>query len=386
MRLVRADVFATQHERHGVPRVRSHRRGRRVVAGHDQHVRTQRDQRGNRRIEVLNRLLLAREIAILAGGVRVLVVQEEEVVLVPMAAQRLDLRGEGVARAEDIHADEACEPAVHRIHRDGGGAQLPQFRELRKIRAHRPAAQRQVVGSVAIREEYARLLHEALSKLGGTLRCGVERLHRGHRHALALRVGLVECIVQPVAAKHEHKAVIFHRAHEQLNARKCDSGLQLRADLSGDLGRDATRAAVGDQSSRIDSAEVAARREVGWAQREVDPGRLQHASTHLERERVVAEQREVARAGAGGDAVADGKRLPNRALLGEPVEMARTCFLKLSAASGTGQPTQAVHDAQQHLGLRGNGETANQAEVHVWLPYRCRRDGRECPGHRCMVC
>ena len=105
-----------------------------MVAGHHQHIRLEGQQFRHAVVEVGDGLLLAREVAVLAGGVGRLVVDEEEVVVVPVLAHGGDLRRERVPCVEHVHANEAREPAIHRVGRDGGGAQLPELRELRQLR------------------------------------------------------------------------------------------------------------------------------------------------------------------------------------------------------------------------------------------------------------
>ena len=74
-----------------MPGVRGHLRRRGVVAAHRDDVGRERTQFGHDRVELLDRLDLARPVAVFARGVGVLVVQEEVVVVVPRAAQDLEL-------------------------------------------------------------------------------------------------------------------------------------------------------------------------------------------------------------------------------------------------------------------------------------------------------
>ena len=134
----------------------------------------------------------------------------------------------------------------------------------------------------------------------------------------------------------------------QLDRRK------LRRDLRRDLGGDAPGAAVRDAPLGVDAAEVAAGGEVRGPQRDVDARRLEDASPDLVDQRVVAEEREVAGAGAGRDAVADGDRLAERTVGREAVEVAAIGGLQLAAPDGPRQPAEPVEDAEQHLALARN--------------------------------
>jgi len=62
------------------------------------------------RVEALERRHLGVEVAVLARLVGVLVMHEEEVVRVPVLAERRDLALEGAARLEHVHADELARP------------------------------------------------------------------------------------------------------------------------------------------------------------------------------------------------------------------------------------------------------------------------------------
>src|SRR5439155_16866526 len=104
--------------------------------------------------------------------------------------------------------------------------------------------------------------------------------------------------------KDEHEAMLFHRLDEELDAGQPDV-TQPIGEPDADLGRDASRAPIGDQSLAVDRAEVAARRDVAGAERELDSERLEHAAADLEHHRVVAEEPEVPRATAGRDAGRD---------------------------------------------------------------------------------
>ena len=68
---------------------------------------------------------MAGEVAVFAGAVGVLVVQEEEVVLVPDLLQRIDLLGQRGAGVEDVHADEPGQALVHRVDGDARAALRP---------------------------------------------------------------------------------------------------------------------------------------------------------------------------------------------------------------------------------------------------------------------
>ena len=77
--------------------------------------------RGNLVVELFDRLHLGGELAVFAGAVGVLVVQEEKVVLAPERFHGIDLLGQGRPGVGDVHADEASQTLVHRIYGDAHG-------------------------------------------------------------------------------------------------------------------------------------------------------------------------------------------------------------------------------------------------------------------------
>jgi len=93
----------------------------RVIAGDREDVGLEGEHARQQRVEALQRGDLRVEIAVLARLVGVLVMQEEEVVMLPLLLEGVDLLRERPARLEHLHPDEAGEPAVHRIRRDGPG-------------------------------------------------------------------------------------------------------------------------------------------------------------------------------------------------------------------------------------------------------------------------
>src|SRR5262245_8759173 len=110
--------------------------GARVIATDDDHVGAERANLGNERVEALERRHLRVEVAVLAGFVGVLVMDEEVVVTVPVLAERGHLVGESGAGLEHFHPDELGKTAIHRVRRDGRGAQRSEEHtsELQSLR------------------------------------------------------------------------------------------------------------------------------------------------------------------------------------------------------------------------------------------------------------
>ena len=93
-----------------------------MVAGDGEHVRLFLQQNRQRGVEILNRLLLRRKIAVLAVFVRVFVMDEEEIEVVVFLEVTLELLGDGRRPFDFLHADELRQALVHRINRQARAA------------------------------------------------------------------------------------------------------------------------------------------------------------------------------------------------------------------------------------------------------------------------
>ena len=104
-----------------------------VIAGDDHDVWRELEHAGQGGIEAFQGRHLRGEVAVLSRLVRVLVVDEKEIVAVPVLAQRGDLVAERGPRLQDFHADEAREPAVHRVGGNRSGPKAEHAGELRQV-------------------------------------------------------------------------------------------------------------------------------------------------------------------------------------------------------------------------------------------------------------
>jgi hypothetical protein len=208
------------------------------------------------------------------------------------------------------------------------------------------------------------LLHELVRKVGGVLRFGLHGLHREHGHALALRVGLLQPVVEPLAAQHEDEPVLSHGLHEHFDARK----LHLRhalGQLHANVGGDAAGAAVRDVAGRVDGAEVASRRDIAVLQVEVDSQRFEYAAADLVLQGIVAEEGDMTRTGAGSDAVTNRQRHAADRVRSKSVEVGRVGGLELALARlGVRQAAQTIDDAEEDLRVAGGGKLSEQFGVH----------------------
>ena len=200
------------------------------------------------------------------------------------------------------------------------------------------------------------------------LRLRGQRPARQRRDPFRLRVRLRDRGAQPRAPQHQHEAMLPHRLDEQLQPRDADAAQPLH-DGGGLLAGEAAGAAVADRAIAGQGAEVAPRGDVAGLQREADPGRLQHAAADVELQGVVAEQRQVTRAGARRDPVAHGHRQPQRALAGQRVEVRCVGGLQLrQSAIGVRQAAQAVQHQPEDLAVGGAMQAPGEVEVHLVPP------------------
>ncbi len=129
---------------------------------------------------------------------------------------------------------------------------------------------------------------------------------------------------------------------------------QLAAHGDTALGRRSAGAAVGDPALAIDGAEVAPHRHVAPAHGEVDAECFQDAPSDAILKGIVAEQAEVPRSAAGGDARQNRYAQAANAVPRTGVQVGRPCRLQFGLSAGFhGQSAQAIGDEQDDLAARG---------------------------------
>ena len=220
-----------------------------------------------------------------------------------------------------------------------------------------------------------RLLHELPHKRRRCFSLRSCRLRGQRLGSFNLRVRVSNGLREAFAAQDEDETVLTHRLDEDLSARDLDPP-QLAHDLGVAFGCDAPGAAVSDAALLIDSTEVAARRHVGWFEREIDPRGLKHPTADVEDKRIVAEEREVSRAAARRDPGRDGNCQPAGAAPGDHIQVRRVGRLQLRAAGiRVRQAAQPVHHEEQNLCLVLLGEPTGESEVHAHSIIGYRRTG-----------
>jgi hypothetical protein len=136
---------------------------------------------------------------------------------------------------------------------------------------------------------------------------------------------------------------------EDLHVREAHLSLQALHEASPLVIRWPPGPAIRDVAFGVQRAQVGARRDVTRLQIEPQSGRAEDASSQLVLERVVPEQRQVAGAGAGSDAGADGVEESRHPPRGQAVEVGGGGFLQLRRVVFIGHPPEAVHHDEDDL-------------------------------------
>jgi hypothetical protein len=164
--------------------------------------------------------------------------------------------------------------------------------------------------------------------------------------------------------------MLLHGLDEDLGPRQPDAP-QPVDELHGRLGADPSRAAVGDEALRVDGAEVTPRGDIARAQVELDAEGLEHAAADLVLERVVAEEAEVPRPAARGDARRDVSEEPTRRLPGQRGQVGNPGRLELRLPClRPGQSPEPIQRQQNDLRLIRHHERLNQLEHAQVYPNR----------------
>jgi hypothetical protein len=345
---VGAAVLRPQQRRHGVPAVAGEHARRAVVAGGDEDVGLEGHDLRHGGVEFLGPLHLRIEVAVFAGAVGVLEVDEEEVVLVPVLFENLHLLVERLGMAEDVHADELGEALVHRVDGDRGGAEAVDLFVAGNARLAGDAAEGAAVGLFLGLEEFLRLANEFLEDLRGRFALGVAGDGVERRHARDLRVGVVNevaelALVGAGAAEDHDEAVFLHRFDEDLHVGDLHFA-QLDRERRALFAGDAAGAAVANFAGGVERAEVRADGDVAFFELEADAGRFEGAAADEVGDRIVTEQAEVAGTAAGGDAGGDGDAAATDAFAYELVEVGGLRGFKF------GEPARLLRQAAQAVG------------------------------------
>ena len=280
-----------------MPGVGGHLAGGGVVAGDGHHVGAHGHELGDDGVEGLDGRHLGVEVAVLAGGVGRLVVEEEQVVVVPVLLEEHDLLVDRGRRADRVHAHQAADAPVHRVDGDGRGPQAVALLDGGQLAVGVEAPQQDGVGLGLLGEDGAGpggRARRSPRRCGWPTRVwamGCSGAHAGH-----LGVGVVDVGVEVGAPQHDEHPVLGLVDEQHLDARDRHALGEQAHHLEGLEVGDAPGPAVGDDALLVDGGQVAAGGDVARVQVDVEAGGRQRPPAQVVVERVVAEQRQVGRA------------------------------------------------------------------------------------------
>src|SRR5215469_3969156 len=108
-----------------------------------------------------------KKISILAATVRVFVVYEEVIVLLPVFFQGSQLVRKGLAAIQDVHSNRSSQSFIHRINRYGRASQPIQLVEARDVRQHGEAAKYKRIRRKLPPQAIQRLIDKGIDKIRG---------------------------------------------------------------------------------------------------------------------------------------------------------------------------------------------------------------------------
>ena len=308
--LVGAAALGVEQHRLRVPGVGLHGARRGVVARDDDDVRLLLEENRQRGIEIFDGLLLRIELAIFTGLVRVLVMDEEEIVVVVFLLVRLELLRDRLRTFELRHADELGEALIHRIHGDADGLQLVAVFKERDLRLVGDTAHQEAVGWALLGEHREGGLVEFSDELGGLLLLGRFRIARlGGRdgQTFAVRVGIRQRAFQALAAEDDNEAVLLAGFDDDFGVADFLHLLgEERAEFFARFRGDTASAAVGDNALGIQRAEIGAGADIAGLQFHTEAEGFDDTTTDLEFQRIITEESEVTGAGARRDSRSHG--------------------------------------------------------------------------------
>ena len=207
-----------------MPAMRRHARRRGVVSGYGHHVRAHVKQARDALVQFLKRTHLSVEIAVLPRRVGRLVVQEEEIVIVPMFGQCVQFGVEVASGGDDGHSEQAGDAPVHRVGGDRARVQVVPLPYRGPGGTLGETAHENHVGGVAAAQDVAGGLDEPGRFPGGEFRRlgpagGIER-----REAGSLGIGVGHVSSQPISPDDDDEAVVLDRANGYLDSRDGDPG------------------------------------------------------------------------------------------------------------------------------------------------------------------
>ncbi len=324
-----------------------------MVAGDHQDIGIQIHQLGQGGVQLFDDFDLAVEVAVFAHAVGFLDVDEDEVVVVPDSlCCREFILGVAALDFDHVHPDQFGNAAVHRIAGDAGGLEVVGILVGGQAWIGGEAAQIDAVGPGLIGQRLARFLQPLVVELGSAFGGGIGRFGGQRWNARFLWVGVGQAGVQALTAHYHDDAVFLDLMDFCFDA----GDLNIVENLD-DRGcffvRDAPGAPVGDVAFGVEAAQVAAGGDITGVDIHADSRGRERPAADIVDQRVIAEQGQVGRAGAGGQASADGDGLAQAALRGETVQIWGLSSLECGrAACFHRQASQPVENQEDDFFIR----------------------------------
>jgi hypothetical protein len=293
--------------------------------------------------------------SVFAVHVGVFVVDEKEVVVVVLGEITLELLLDRLGAFELGHANELGEAFVHRVNRNAGGAEFVTIFEKRDVRLMRNAAHEETVGGLLAFQERERFFVKFDNQFGGGFLfggLGARWLHRGNLQTFTMRIGVSERAFETFAAEDDDEAVAFAGSDDDFGgADLFDFAGEQGAEFLANFRFDAAGAAIGDDAIVVEGAEIGAGGDIAGFEIDAKAERFNDTAADLEFDRVVAKEREMAGATAGGDARGDRGQAALDGVAGERIQVRGVggfegCSVGVVAG---GQVAEAVHNEEDEF-------------------------------------
>lgn len=337
-----------------------------VVTCDQEHIGLEGADFGDGPIKLFDHFDLAGEVAILAGGVGVLEVEEKEVIVVPGLRQCLDLiveRGTGIA---NFHVHQTGKAPVHRIYGKSQSLEPVDVLEGRNGGVLGETAKGRHVDPLLPGEQLRRLGEEGVGQVGSLLAGGIGTLGNQRLHPNSLGIGIVDGIAQAFGPDYQDKTVFLDRLHEDFSAGNLD-GFELGADFDALFGGGAAGATVSDLAGSIHGAEIAADGDIVGTDWEIDPQSFQDAATNAPFEGIVAKKSQVPGAAPGSDSGEHGGGKATYAIPDQIIKIGGVRAFEFGLATRVHRKaTQAVRHEENNLRTVVFAQFLNQfVKAHV---------------------
>ena len=169
-----------------------------------------------------------------------------------------------------------------------------------------------------------------------------------------MRVGVGQRAFEPLAAENNNKTMSFPRLDDDLGiADFLHLGREQRAKLLANRGVNAARAAIGNDPFIVQRAKIRPCRDIPGFQLQAQPKSFDDAAPHLEFERIITEQCQVAGPAPGGDPRRHRHHAPLRRVLAQFVQVRRAGRFQRRQITlfASRQVAQSIHHYQRQLGV-----------------------------------